>query len=842
MTGRTAAEGGGGMKLFKNLPFHRTTATTSTTNTTNNTKQEEEDATNIAVEHPIPYQLPKETDRIATLGCLAVVLNIIATTTKSTDSDTDGNLPVASSSSSSSSSSSKLKSKSKSNSSSSTKHRRSSLGTKITTNTDTNKDEKNEDTESSRTTTTRRTKEFQKELLMTSAELLFLDRDVHAIQYLPILTTATTTTTNNNNNNIQLLLDPFLSSLSTAEAGFQCVSLLLFRFLVLSNNTPTTNNTTTGINNNSNDKDDTRHNGGYKSIIGYDARVRYAFKYLAVSILKYFELQQQQEEEESQRVLYNANKRDADDASSLWCPTSSSLLSTAATRKFEDLEDTISHRLSIIAKQIAHELEQQQRQSNSNNNSNNTNDDTTIADKSKAATAHSNNPLITKLRMNMQHKTRTSVGKNITRGLKVGGAAIGAATVIAISGGIMVPFVVGSIATLAGITASFAAVAGISILLLPATIAVFGVGSGLLVASKMSKRTKGLTEFTIEHHAYRRHNQEQEEKEEEQQQLHPSSEQPKLCRTICINGWITDAHDFERPFGVTPKLLTDKKELLRRFCSVYAPEVIPRCTAILQEWHGQEDELWELLKDTYGTDPDSLLPLNTDGCNLDESTTAKLTTDETQTLDSMIGHIMGVQIVVPSTPTTTDEIAMNKHRSRPLLPTISLLDDVLSTSKNKTKTRKSGTTSKKGFGISGRSFRMQKKDLDDDDDDTDNDNIVTNKKYKSCLAWDFQSTYRGMELYTVLWEKELLMEMRGLAYDLQMSLASKSVEYAIKKTIFASLMSAVALPATLLGLTNFIDEKWTLSAGKNDKEQRNNNKRAYYVLLYLVFENIFLLL
>jgi len=85
------------------------------------------------------------------------------------------------------------------------------------------------------------------------------------------------------------------------------------------------------------------------------------------------------------------------------------------------------------------------------------------------------------------------------------------------------------------------------------------------------------------------------------------------------------------------------------------------------------------------------------------------------------------------------------------------------------------------------------------------------------MAWDFQSTYTGMELYTIAWEKELLIQLRGSARDLQMDLATKGIELAIKKTIFASLMAAVVLPAALLSLTGFIDEKWTLVAERADE-------------------------
>ena len=76
----------------------------------------------------------------------------------------------------------------------------------------------------------------------------------------------------------------------------------------------------------------------------------------------------------------------------------------------------------------------------------------------------------------------------------------------------------------------------------------------------------------------------------------------------------------------------------------------------------------------------------------------------------------------------------------------------------------------------------------------------------SVMAWDFQSVYGGTELYTIFWETDLLAQIQGSARDLQKDLAMTATQQAVKKTVFASLMSAVALPTTLLGLTNIIDQ------------------------------------
>jgi len=47
--------------------------------------------------------------------------------------------------------------------------------------------------------------------------------------------------------------------------------------------------------------------------------------------------------------------------------------------------------------------------------------------------------------------------------------------------------------------------------------------------------------------------------------------------------------------------------------------------------------------------------------------------------------------------------------------------------------------------------------------------------------------------------------------------AMMGAEKVMKKTVFAALMSAVAVPATLIGLTSLIDEKWTLANERADE-------------------------
>ena len=41
-----------------------------------------------------------------------------------------------------------------------------------------------------------------------------------------------------------------------------------------------------------------------------------------------------------------------------------------------------------------------------------------------------------------------------------------------------------------------------------------------------------------------------------------------------------------------------------------SPSHIPKVERILHNWRGEEDKLWEILRQKYGRDPDHLFPLN----------------------------------------------------------------------------------------------------------------------------------------------------------------------------------------------------------------------------------------
>ena len=657
-----------------------------------------------------PHKLPSERDRRAVAGCLAASLGIsIASRCYGTDSR--GVVDASSSSTTTTTTSASYVSSSDSDND----------GRMI-----------------------RRARSFYQRLLDASVEFLFLGPDV-ARAYSPYLYAARSFSEGRNDDDERddqheelkdekekieeegplrrwskeekALLRPFLESLSGPEGSFNCIALLVFRLLLSSG--------ASGVR---------REGGRNKSsqvvnegvgcrtmdLNGYDARLRYEYKRLAVVILSHWEME---------RNRTTTTTTHLDDSSAR----------AHATRKFEALEDALASRISSLS-----EISRMKQGGNDDANHHN---GTTLRSSSTSASG-------------------TLGLRGIARGLKIGAAGIAAGTIFAVTGGLAVPAIVGGIATIVGVSGGVATIVA-SVLLVPAATAIFGVGGGTIVARKVGRRTAGLGDFEIEKVIVdSRRGGGDIGSEGRKDDRHNDGGGPELSRTICISGWIRDEHDFERPFGISPRSLVDRHELLCRYCSVYAPNVMPECGGILSEWKGREDELWELLRLAYGRDPSSLLPLDV-GPRYD----ALLTPCENKAIDELI-RAMGLplpkQCLDPFSPGGRGEAAS-------LPPMVNLLSDVLVPS----------------------SDGMPKNHMND-------------AELRSFKAWDFRAEYGGSEVYVVRWEKELLLELGGSLKEFQMDLAKTAASEALKRTALATLMAAVAIPSTILSLSNIVSTIWLM--------------------------------
>ena len=253
---------------------------------------------------------------------------------------------------------------------------------------------------------TQRLKSFQRELLSISTELLYLSPD-NARVFLPNLDLQC----NGQKMEQELLLGPFLQSLSCREESFRCISLLMFRFLLLSSKEkPKTNDKKKDGN-----QPDEATNSQLESmtIVGYDARVRFAFKQLTASILSYWEIKEHPDFMTTQTA------------------------SVYATRKFDAIEEGIALRLSILSQQM-------------------------MKDKDSKLTGQ---------------KKQSTTTQNAIRGLKIGAAGVAAGTVFAITGGLAAPAIIGGIAALAGASSAVTIVATVLLLPAATTIFGVGGGT-----------------------------------------------------------------------------------------------------------------------------------------------------------------------------------------------------------------------------------------------------------------------------------------------------------------------------------------------------------------------------
>jgi hypothetical protein len=313
---------------------------------------------------------------------------------------------------------------------------------------------------------------------------------------------------------------------------------------------------------------------------------------------------------------------------------------------------------------------------------------------------------------------------------------------------------------------------------------IFGVGGGSLVAYKMKRRTVGLTEFEFN-------------KETDAPNLGSSKKDDKvpeaeLFCTVCISGWLRDDCDFQRPWGLQPSRppIEDRLELLERFYSIHRPGHVARCAKILDCWKNEEPQLWKLLRQNYGRDPDHLFPLADGpkfrgalsleqrevveklmvelGCTAPQSGSApekrqaQLTPFERMQFPDKQGHQQQQQ--------WSDSIFESKHNS-----------------------------SNDGFD-----------DIIPAGDETD----ISKIKHLGTV-WDYHATYGG-ELYTVRWESDLLEELCLSVIDLAADVVTGATTHLLKFTVLSALAAALVVPAALKSAANMIDGTWTLVVERSD--------------------------
>ena len=253
----------------------------------------------------------------------------------------------------------------------------------------------------------------------------------------------------------------------------------------------------------------------------------------------------------------------------------------------------------------------------------------------------------------------------------------------------------------------------------------------------------------------------------------------------------------------------------------------------LQNWKGEEDKLWEVLRQKYGRDPDHLFPLS----SIDQMHHSQyagtnghgaLTLDQEEILDKLFVEL-GYHSVAPER-----EAENNQHRGKPMSP----FERMKNGWKNRHNSRKSVTVMNETKNDSIHEQVLDLKSIKNPSEimpytyngfqgsSTDLSSQQTSEvgepkpeyeppKHLSTV-WDWKTTYGG-EMYTVKWESSLLTKICDCVTDLAVDVVTVASRQILKQTVLHTLLAAVILPTYLLNAMDAIDGDWTIAVERADE-------------------------
>lgn len=308
-------------------------------------------------------------------------------------------------------------------------------------------------------------------------------------------------------------------------------------------------------------------------------------------------------------------------------------------------------------------------------------------------------------------------------------------------------------------------------------------------------------------------------------------------------------------WGVSPShpRIVDKQELLERFYFIHNPDNVHRVTEILKHWKGRYFQLWRALHEKYGSDPSNLFPLQ-NGPRI----SAQLTHEEGLSVDFLMDELGYAPKKKPPSKANKEKksnfFGMNTNNeatesqsspsssSRP--PKSSPPKDPKKVQSAQKQMKDSSLKHKKGLlesiGVnsselaSSLSFFNESSDTNSsiNDNSTHTAGSITDTSSRGpsndasvdvkpppkhlLTVWDYHANYGG-ELYTVRWESDLLMELCDSVADQMIEWGVSATKTILHTTVFATLMTAVTLPYSLVLAANAIDSSWTMATERADR-------------------------
>lgn len=229
-----------------------------------------------------------------------------------------------------------------------------------------------------------------------------------------------------------------------------------------------------------------------------------------------------------------------------------------------------------------------------------------------------------------------------------------------------------------------------------------------------------------------------------------------------------------------------------------------RVGEILKHWKGRYFQLWRALREKYGRDPSNLFPLE-DGPRI----SAELTHEEGEAVDFLLDELG----YLPNKKNSKGSSARPPKSSPP--SEAKRLQSVQQQLKD------SSMRPKESFGVNIGDIASSLSLFTESETSSINENSThtvgsapntstSNKDAKPAAdagnksppkhlltVWDYHANYGG-ELYTVQWESELLMELCDSVTDQMIEWGISATKTILHTTVFATLMTAVTLPYSLV--------------------------------------------
>jgi len=248
---------------------------------------------------------------------------------------------------------------------------------------------------------------------------------------------------------------------------------------------------------------------------------------------------------------------------------------------------------------------------------------------------------------------------------------------------------------------------------------------------------------------------------------------------------------------------------LINFYNNFKPENVPRAATILQNWEGEECELWRLLRSRYGSDPFTFAERNNSRATRIHNPTQVVHPEK-----KINGHhrkrnnVLDVLLEELGYDTASWSAEQEENNSY----TTSQRDESTNLPVSNDSMKESSLSAPQIGSYNSEGVLEYSSQVPENS----RSNVDEKQSEPKRHTWDYLSTFAG-ELYTVSWEENLLMELCDSVTDMALDIVEGHLVQILRQTALHSFMNAIALPFTLVSASNMIDETWTLAIENTDE-------------------------